>query len=217
MKVRSGSSTESARLTLTPTDLHAFLRSRRSIRRFKADLVPAAAIERIITTATFAPSAHHRQPWRFAVLTDSSAKTRLADRMAEDFSAELQRDGLNKEDIDFQVHRSRAKIVAAPAIVVVSLDMTDMDSYADARREGIEHLMAVQSVANATMQLQLAAHAEGLASVWVCSPLFAQEAVRIALDLPAPWQPQAMLFLGYAALTPEPRPRKPLSEIVKSI
>src|SRR5687768_2063471 len=55
-------------LTLTTTELHNFLRTRRSIRRFKPDPVPASVIEEILTTATYAPSAHNRQPWRFAVL-----------------------------------------------------------------------------------------------------------------------------------------------------
>jgi len=40
-------------------ELDAFLRSRRSIRRFKPDPAPAAFIYRILETATYAPSAHN--------------------------------------------------------------------------------------------------------------------------------------------------------------
>jgi len=38
-------------------ELYAFLRSSRSIRRFKPDSEPAAFIQRILETATYAPSA----------------------------------------------------------------------------------------------------------------------------------------------------------------
>ena len=73
--------------------------------------------------------------------------------------------------------------------------------------------MATQSVTNAGMQLLFAAHAEGLGSVWVCSPLFAQETVQTVLDLQKSWEPQAMYFLGYPAETPQARDRKPIKEI----
>jgi coenzyme F420-0:L-glutamate ligase / coenzyme F420-1:gamma-L-glutamate ligase len=56
--------------TAVGVDIHNFLRARRSVRRFKTDLIPAPVIQRIIETATYAPSAHNLQPWRFAVVTD---------------------------------------------------------------------------------------------------------------------------------------------------
>jgi coenzyme F420-0:L-glutamate ligase/coenzyme F420-1:gamma-L-glutamate ligase len=202
---------------LTPIDLHAFLRGRRSIRRFKSDPVPDVVIEQIIATATYVPSAHHRQPWRFAVLTDLSAREKLADAMGREFQRDLEMDGISSAELEKKVKRSREKIRSAPAIVILNADITEMDTYPDERRNKAEHLMATQSVANAGMQLLLAAHAEGLGSVWICSPLFAQETVKRALDLPDTWEPQAMIFLGYADETPEPRARKTVQEITKRI
>jgi nitroreductase len=66
------------------------------------------------------------------------------------------------------------------------------------------------------MQLLLAAHAEGIGSVWVCSPLFAQTSVQTALALPNSWEPQAMYFIGYPVGIPEPRQRKSIKEITKT-
>ena len=40
-------------------DFHQFIRSRRSVRRFKPDPVPEAAIERMLMTATSAPSSRY--------------------------------------------------------------------------------------------------------------------------------------------------------------
>lgn len=137
--------------------------------------------------------------------------------MGREFQRDLEMDGISSAELEKKVKRSREKIRSAPAIVILNADITEMDTYPDERRNKAEHLMATQSVANAGMQLLLAAHAEGLGSVWICSPLFAQETVKRALDLPDTWEPQAMIFLGYADETPEPRARKTVQEITKRI
>jgi F420 biosynthesis protein FbiB-like protein len=199
---------------LTSTDLHNFLRTRRSIRRFTPDPVPDSVIQNIITTATFAPSAHNRQPWRFVVLTDVSVKQKLADAMSGDFARDLEKDKLPREEIQNRISRSRERITNAPVVIILNLDMSEMDSYPDEKRQQAERTMAVQSVAAAGLQLLLAVHAEGLGGVWVCGPLFAQETIRSVLDLPNSWEPQAMFFAGYPAETPEARGRKSIQETV---
>ena len=75
--------------------------------------------------------------------------------------------------------------------------------------------MGVQSVALAGGTLLLAAHAEGLGGVWVCAPLFTPDTVRASLDLPSDWVPQGMILLGYPEKVPEPRPRRPVSEVTR--
>ena len=194
-------------------DLHQFLRSRRSIRRFKPDPVPDSVIENILTTATFAPSAHNRQPWRFAVVTDLSVKQKLADAMAIEFERDLENDQLPPTEIQKRTKRSRERMTAAPVLIILCLDMSEMDVYSDKKRKQAEFRMAMQSVANAGMQLMLAAHAEGLGSVWVCSPLFVQETIQNVLGLPKTWEPQAMFFVGYPDVIPDVRERKMLDEI----
>ena len=195
------------------TDLHTFLRTRRSIRRFKPDPVPESVIQNILTTATFAPSAHNRQPWRFVVLTDLSVKQKLADAMAVDFEHDLARDGLSPEKIQAQIKRSKERITSAPLAILLCLDMSGMDSYPDEKRQQAERTMAIQSVSAAGSQLLLAAHAEGLGGVWACWPLFAQNVILDALNLPKTWEPQAMFFLGFPADNPEARERKSIQEI----
>jgi F420 biosynthesis protein FbiB-like protein len=199
---------------LTSTvDLHNFLRSRRSIRRFKPDAVPDSVIQDILTTATYAPSAHNRQPWRFVPVTDLSVKTRLADAMAIDFRRDLMNDGVPAERIQAQVKRSKGRITAAPVAILLCLDMSEMDSYPDDKRNEAEYMMAVQSVAAAGMQLLLAAHAEGLGGVWACWPLFAQETIQKTLNLPESWEPQGMFFVGYPADIPQARERINIGDV----
>jgi F420 biosynthesis protein FbiB-like protein len=197
--------------------LQNFLRTRRSIRRFKPDPVPDSVIRDILHTATFAPSAHNRQPWRFVVLTNSRRKEHLSGAMAEEFQRDLEKDKLPHDEIRKRVNRSRERIEGAPAVVVLCVDMSEMDQYPDTRRRKAEYLIAAQSVANAGMLLLLAAHAEGVGGVWVCSPLFAQEIVQKALNISGTWEPQAMFLLGYPDESPKARERKPLAEVVKFI
>jgi coenzyme F420-0:L-glutamate ligase/coenzyme F420-1:gamma-L-glutamate ligase len=202
-------------ITLESTGLLEFLRSRRSVRRFLPQPLDAQLLERLLETATWAPSAHNRQPWRFAVLSTVEAKTLLADEMAVDFREDLLSDGLSSEEADKLVARSRNRIIQAPVVILLCLDLTVGDTYPDPDRQQAEYIMGVQGVAMSGSTLLLAAHAEGLGGVWVCSPLFAKETVRTALDLPKNWEPQGMLLLGYPAAVPEPRPRRPLEEVTR--
>lgn len=196
-------------------NLQTFLRTRRSIRRFKTDPVPDSVLRDILHTATYAPSAHNRQPWRFIVLTDSSAKTHLSDAMAEEFQRDLEKDSLAPEEIAKKVAKSKERITGAPVVVILCVDMSEMDNYPDDRRKKAEYIIGIQSAANAGMQLLLAAHAEGLGSVWICSPMFAQETVQEALNISKMWEPQAMFLLGYPLEIPAFRGRKSLDEVIK--
>jgi coenzyme F420-0:L-glutamate ligase / coenzyme F420-1:gamma-L-glutamate ligase len=91
--------------------------------------------------------------------------------------------------------------------------MTDMDIYADEVRQRREYLMAVQSVAMAGQNLLLAAHDVGLGACWVCAPLFVPDVVRDVLELPADWEAQGFITLGYPAQVCE-QTRHPLEEKV---
>lgn len=55
-----------------------FLKSRRSIRRFKPDPIPKELILKLLDTARYAPSAGNRQPWIFIVVDDPEIKMKLA-------------------------------------------------------------------------------------------------------------------------------------------
>lgn len=190
-----------------------FLRARRSVRRFRPQPVPAATIERLLEAACLAPSAHNRQPWRFAVVNSPEIREELADAMAARLRHDRAADGASAESIEADVARSRARLTKAPCAIVVCLTMQDMDTYRDTRRARAELRMAIQSVAMAGENLLLAAAAEGLGAVWLCAPLFAPEGAAMALDLPPDWEPQGMILLGEAAETPEAKPRRSLREV----
>jgi coenzyme F420-0:L-glutamate ligase / coenzyme F420-1:gamma-L-glutamate ligase len=176
-----------------------FLFARRSVRRYQPDPVPQALITQLLDAAIWAPSAHNRQPWRFAVLTDTARKEQLAAAMGARLRRDLQADGVDEAIIAADTGRSYARITGASALIVVCLSMLDMDTYPDERRQRNEFLMAAQSTAMAGQNLLLAAYALGLGACWMCAPLFAPDVVRAALALPDDWQPQGMVTLGYPA------------------
>jgi coenzyme F420-0:L-glutamate ligase/coenzyme F420-1:gamma-L-glutamate ligase len=191
----------------------ALIRGRRSIRRYQPQRIPAGVLGRILEAATWAPSAHNRQPWRFVVLTQPEKREALAGRMGELLRAARTGDGDAPEDIEGDVARSYNRIAGAAAAVVVFLTMEDMDTYPDERRSRAEALMAVQGAAMATQNLLVAAHAEGLGACWMCAPLFCQEEVGAALGVPSHWQAQALITLGYPASTGKPASRRPLGDV----
>jgi coenzyme F420-0:L-glutamate ligase/coenzyme F420-1:gamma-L-glutamate ligase len=195
------------------SDFYALLRSRHSIRRFTDRTVPVELVQRLIEAACQAPSAHNRQPWRFAVLSGESEKQALAGEMGQALCAARRADGDAAEAIDADAARSYQRITSAAVVVVVCLTMEAMDVYPDEARTNAEHMMAVQSAAMAGMNILLAAHAEGLGACWLCAPLFAPDAARRSLDLPKTWEPQGLILLGYAAEQGRSRERMPLEAV----
>ncbi|MCA9958844.1 MAG: nitroreductase family protein [Anaerolineales bacterium] len=192
------------------TDLLSLLADRRSIRRYTPDPIPDEIIEALLTAASWAPSAHNRQPWRFAVIRHMEAKQRLAAAMGQRLRDDLRSDNVPADIIEKDVNRSYQRITNAPLLIILCLTMQDMDSYPDPVRQQHEWTMAVQSTAMAGQNLQLAAHTLGLGACWMCAPLFVPDLVRHTLNLPADWQPQALITIGFPAET-RSKSRHPLA------
>ncbi len=182
-------------------DIWEALEKRRSIRRYHPREVPRELIHRVLEAATWAPSAHNRQPWRFAVIPRGPKREVLLQAMERRWVQDLHADGLAEEDIEKRVRRSRERLQQAPVLILVALSMEDMDRYEDERRQHAEYLMAVQSTAMAGQNILLAAHALGLGACWMSAPLYTPDIVREILELPADWIAQGFITLGYPAET----------------
>jgi nitroreductase len=159
-------------------DYLEFLKSRRSIRRFKRDPPPLEMILKAIDVARYAPSARNTQPWRFIVVNDPLLKDRLA-----------------------EIHPWARPLKEAPVSVVVACHVDESPtSY-------------MLDCANATIYLLLALHALGLGAVWI-QALRNVEELRVLLNIPNNAIPVAVIAIGYPDEKPEPRPRRPMSEVV---
>jgi len=199
-------------MSLGPAEFETLANSRKSLRDFSDAPLELELVDRVLSTACQAPSAHNRQPWRFAVLSEFDARDKLARAMGEKLRADRLADGDDPSAITKDVERSWERITGASVAILVCLTMEDMDVYPDRERKRAEYRMAVQGVAMAGENLLLAAHAHGLGGCWMCAPLFAPQAVATALDLPSSWEPQGLVLLGWPASPGKTRERRPLEE-----
>lgn len=195
-----------------PSTFNAFLRSRRSIRKFNGQRIPDEVLREILETATFAPSAHGLQPWRFALIESESVRTALGQALTERMRNDMQAENAPESEIRSRVERSLGRMAEAPHIILLC-----RDAEAVRTQSPQEDLMGIQSVAMAGLELMLAAHARGLGSSWICWPLYAQAETIRALNLPQTWQPQGMVFLGYPAEEPKEKAPRPLDEVTLTI
>ncbi|MCE7985420.1 MAG: nitroreductase family protein [Caldilinea sp. CFX5] len=194
-------------------DFWRLIQGRRSIRRYRPEPVAPAVLEQLMLAATWAPSAHNRQPWRFCVVTQAETKLALSQRMGEQWRRDLSADGADPDFIERRVAISHTRMTSAAALIIAAVSMEAMDRYPDAQRNEAEWTMAVQSVALACQNLLLAAHYYGLGACWMCAPLFAPALVRDVLQLPATWTPQALITVGYPA-EEKHKERAPVAERV---
>lgn len=195
-------------------DIIGLLKNRRSIREYTPKNVSEKVLDVILEAASWAPSAHNAQPWRFIVIRDSALKLKLAEAMARRWKRDLAKNGVSERDCESLARASVERFSSAPIVIVSCLTMVEMNHYPDKRRLRIESIMAVQSVAAAIENMLLAAHAMGLGACWFCASLFCMETIRKVLKLPPDFEPQALITLGYPADRPSPPLRKPLKEIV---
>ena len=201
-------------MTLTNLNLQEIIKGRRSVRKYLDRPVPREQIEQVLEAASWAPSPHGRQPWRFVVLTRPEPKQCLADSMGAEWLRQLAMDGQDAATIELRRSKSHERILRAPALVIPCLYLAELDQYPDPARAAAEATMAIQSLGCAVQNMLLMAYSLGLDGGWMCAPLFCPEVVVAALDLDPALIPHALITLGYAAADPQRRPRKPLKELI---
>ncbi len=198
---------------MDPNELLGLIKARRTIREMNKEPICEEAVKNLLSSATWAPSAHNAQPWRFVVMQDQDSRYELLTKMGERWKQDLKADGMQQELIDSLTNSSMSRFLGCPLIVVVAMTMEDMDKYPDNRRNSAERIMAIESVSAAIQNMLLMAHALGIGASWSCAPLFAPEAVKQVLRLRDNWQPIAMIALGFPRRTPDAPPRKAINEV----
>ena len=167
-------------------EFKAVLEQRRSVRRFKGDVVPREKLNRLLECAVMAPSAGNVQPWRFLVLSERTTREKLV------------RAALNQR-----------WMLEAPVMIVVLADLARAASaYGDRGRE----LYAVQDTAAAVQNLLLAAVDMGLGACWVGA--FSEAEASRSLGLPDYLRPVALVPVGVPAGASRGPGRRPFSEVV---
>lgn len=174
------------------------IRSRRSIRGLAGPALTPEEVDHLVRLACTAPAPHHTRPWRFAEVSPGR-RNALATAMADAWRADMVHDGVPASQQERALARSRRQIESAPTLLLGCLVADGLRTYEDDRRARAEWGLAQHSFGAALQNVLLAASSSGLAAFWISAPLYAQDAVRAALDLDASWQPQALVALGRPA------------------
>lgn len=64
------------------------IQTRRSVRKYKPDVVPEEKLQKVLEAARLAPSAHNAQEWKFVVVKDSAKRKALAEAVGQNFIAQ---------------------------------------------------------------------------------------------------------------------------------
>lgn len=158
------------------------LRQRRSIRKFQTTPVPPEKTAQLVEAMLRSPSSRGLDPWHFVVVDDPALLKKLA---------------AAKE------HGS-AFLAEAPLVIVVGADPSLSDVW-------------VEDCSIASVILHLTAASLGLGSCWVQirqrrhdAALSANDYLVQLLGLPATFQVEAMVGIGYPAEEKAPHPRQNL-------
>lgn len=175
-------------------ELYEAIRGRRSVRRYKADPVPADVLERLLEAAQWAPSWAHTQCVEVVVCDDPAVRAALQACLGEKNPAWT--------------------AMAQAPLAVVFCARKGRAGFKQGQPATPRGDWSMFDVALAMQNFMLAAHAEGLATV--CVGLFDAAKAAQALGLPPEVEVMALTPLGYADQTPNLPARKSASEFRKN-
>jgi nitroreductase len=170
-------------------EFYEVIKTRRSIRSYRADPVPEESLRRVLEAARIAPSGSNRQLWKFYVVKSPEKRKEVA-----------------------QACGGQMWIGQAPVVIVATGWKVPFS-----RGGYMGEMSFIMDVSIAFTQLILAARAEGLGTCWIGA--FQNTEVKKALGLPDDENVVAVTPLGFpdkGGFT-EKTSRKPLEEVVEEV
>ncbi len=177
------------------------IENRRSIRKYKPDEIERKLIDEIIYSASLAPSAKNRQPWKFIVY-QGKEKDKLVDVM---------RHGINSEKMTHELMPEWAFAIPdaentvrimqeAPCLIAV-LNTNQHTPFAS-----IENEKRIVEICDSLSIY-------GLGTLWIANTCFAYNELMDFIGTDS--QLTGIVAIGFANEAPAKRPRKPFEEIVE--
>jgi nitroreductase len=170
------------------------IRTRRSIRAFKATPVDQKTLDTILEAGRLAPSWANTQTWRFIVVRDSKVKTDLADNASPAGS------------------RNNTVLKQAPVVIAACAELNKAgvrEGRPTTDKEGYWYMF---DSALALENMVLESQELGIGTLYIGA--FDAKKAGAFLGVPEGYTCVALLPLGYADEQPTARPRKELVEIV---
>jgi nitroreductase len=185
-------------------DFFSVVARQRACRSFLPDAVDDETIGRILTAATFAPSAENKQPWEFVVVRDEATRAALGDlaqRAWETRGRAFSESRLTPKMLAEVGDGATGGVANAPVNIVVCADT----------HRGLEATIP-SSIFPAVQNLLLAATALGVGSALTTIATGYRAEMQEILGLPEHVLPVAHVPLGHPARTLGPPKRAPFNE-----
>lgn len=173
------------------------IKTRRSVRKFSDSPVEDQKLQAVLEAVQAAPSWSNMQCWRLVVVKDAETRAQISDlSYVESFFSTR----------GYKSNPAQKGIADAPVVIVLCAVPEQ-----SGEMKGQRYYMADAGIASEN--LMLAAHAVGLASVFV--GVFDEEKLGDLLGIPAGIRIVGVFPVGYPLTEPKSGPpRKPLDEIV---
>ena len=183
-------------------DVIQAIETRQSMGRVKQEPVPKELVERILESAVHAPNHRLTEPWRFHVFT-GKGRGELARVRAEIARLQAEAEGESEEMAAGRISRERKKAFRAPVVIAV---------FSKAGRDEVETLENYAACAAAVQNMQLTAHALGLATMWRTGSVVYHDRMRRFFGLEEGDTMVAHLYVGYPDMGERPRRREAARE-----
>ena len=186
---------------------------RRSIRKYRDTPVKRQVVEEILLAGMLAPSSKNRQPWRF-IVAEGRAQAQSLAAMERGLEREKKQPLLPQSAQHLEAARHTLRIMEqAPVVIFVVNPLGIGMNRSLTVEERVYELCNAQSIGAALENMSLTAFDLGLGSLWICDTYFAQEELMGWLG--AEGELAAAMAVGYAAESPQARPRKKLEDAVE--
>ena len=210
--------------------LERLIKSRRSIRKWKKEMVPDGLLMKAIELGTWAPNGGNFQAWQFVVVKNQKVIENMAksvQSVTDKIASWPETQKWPDETKRFQQNASFFR----NAPVCIGVFTRDYQSLADkvllargpSDKEAQQILASrrssptsVQNAAAAATTMLLALHQMGLGAVWLAGPLTAKAEIEKILEVPSGMNLACLVAVGYPDESPQ-KDRKPLTEVVKII
>ena len=193
-----------------------FVKSRRSVREYTDQKVDREKIEQMVEAASWAPSNHNRQGWKFIVFEDTQEIRTLAKKTREFIKKSLE--GAHKlvaGKAEELIYYSGAFDHAPVLILAMHKKSPSVSKHIVGSATSELACGEVLSTAMACQNLILAGKAMGLGTCIMTAPLLAGTVWRSLENLPMGFEPTCLITLGYPAGMHQAPRRKKLEHIIE--
>lgn len=170
------------------------IKTRRSIRRYKAEPVDHSIIDSVVSSASYSPSWKNTQITRYIAIEDQAILSEIADKYTPDYNADI--------------------IRQAPVLIAV----TFVKGRCGYERDGSfstkkEDRWQMFDVGVSCQSFCLAAWEKGLGTVIM--GIFDEDGISELLDIPQDRELGALIALGYPDIEPDAPKRKTVEQLLQ--